>query len=389
MTRIEQYQEQILKRAQRQFLHDPISPATQKAFRANPRHRFVRKYQKGDDTFEVTPENLEEHLPTIYSNEVIGLFKDEKLGIYSTISQPTLVLRMLDLLKLEPGQTVFELGAGSGWNAAMMGNIVGSEGKVSSMEIIPDIAQNVKSAIEAAGIENVEIIEGDGGKGYSLGAPYDRAVFTAGTYDLPRAFHEQIREGGFLLVVIKVEGGGDQMFLLEKKRNQFDSVYSMPCGFVPMTGKHSLASAEPIPLAFLSDWPELREREIDRSRFWWGGDGRNLIWTTLGFRSFLSISEPRFRVFTECGENYSDPAHWFFGLFDNDSCSLVIARKGYLVTYGNIRAKEILMESLHRWVDLGMPSMASTGVWFVLDHAVAANSELQMSGWYLINFAFG
>ena len=126
-----------------------------------------------------------------------------------------------------------------------------------------------------------------------------------------------------------------------------------------MTGEHAHPSADPIPLASLSDWNELKEREIDRCQFWWGWDGKNLHWTTLGFRSYLSLSEPRFRVFRENEKGKSDPANWFFGIHDKNSRGLVIARNGHLVTYGNIKAKEILMESLHRWVDHGMPSRAS------------------------------
>lgn len=378
MTRIEKYQEEILNLANRYPPNDPITPETQEAFRANPRHEFVRKYQQGNETFEVTSKNLDEHLPTIYKNDVIGLFKDEKNGVYSTISQPTLVLRMLDLLKLEPGHRVFELGAGSGWNAAMMGSLVGGEGKVYSIEIIPEIAESAKTVITDLGIENVQIIEGDAGEGYSAGAPYDRAVFTAGTYDLPGALHQQIKEGGYLLLVIKVEGGGDQMFLLEKKKTHFESIRSMACAFVPMTGKHALASADPAPLDTLMDWSDLSKREIDKRRFWWGGDGAGSFWMSLGFRSFLSISEPGFRVFTENAEKKSDPAQWFFGLVDSDSGSLVIARNGFLVTYGSPRAKEILMNRLHLWIDLGMPSMASMDLQI---YPIDSNIESDSNQW--------
>lgn len=373
MKSIEQYQEEILKIAEGS---EPITPATQKAFRSNPRHRFVKKYGNGNQTFEVTPENLTEHLPSIYADGVIGLYKDEKRGIYSTISQPTLVLRMLDLMKLEPGQRVFELGAGSGWNAAMMGNIVGNEGRVYSMEIIPEIAETAKSAIAELGIDNVEIIEGDAGDGYCPGAPYDRAVFTAGTYDLPAAFHEQIKEGGYLLVVIKVEGGGDQLFLLEKESEYFKSVHSFLCGFVPMTGKHAIGSLEPDLLESLPNWPEMSKREVDRRRYWWGGPEDGTYWLTLGFRSFLSISEPGFRVFTDDAERKSNPMHWFFGLLDSDSRSLVIARKGHLLTYGDNKAKESLMKILHHWIDLGMPSMASMDLRiFPIDAEVTPDSN--------------
>ena len=80
----------------------------------------------------------------------------------STISQPSLVLRMLDMLQIEPGQKVFELGAGSGWNAALLGQLVGSAGHVYSLEILPDIAHRAAAAIQSLAIGNVSIIEGDG-----------------------------------------------------------------------------------------------------------------------------------------------------------------------------------------------------------------------------------
>ena len=68
---------------------------------------------------------------------------------------------MLDMLKFEPGHNVFELGAGSGWNAALMGHIVGPKGHVYSLEIIPELAKTASDTIETLGLKNVSIIEGD------------------------------------------------------------------------------------------------------------------------------------------------------------------------------------------------------------------------------------
>jgi len=71
-------------------------------------------------------------------------------------SQPSFVLRMLDMLQLQPGQTVFELGAGSGWNAALMGHLVGPEGRVFSLELIPEVARAAAKAVQRAGITNAK-----------------------------------------------------------------------------------------------------------------------------------------------------------------------------------------------------------------------------------------
>jgi protein-L-isoaspartate O-methyltransferase len=78
---------------------------------------------------------------------------------------------MLDMLQLRAGQTVFELGAGSGWNAALMGQLVGPEGHVYSLELIREIAKTAAETIAMLGINNVSIIPGDGGEGYAVGAP--------------------------------------------------------------------------------------------------------------------------------------------------------------------------------------------------------------------------
>ncbi len=69
------------------------------------------------------------------------LYGEDDSNVLSTISQPSFVLRMLDMLQLRPGHRVFELGAGSGWNAALMGHLVGPEGQVFSLELIPEVAR--------------------------------------------------------------------------------------------------------------------------------------------------------------------------------------------------------------------------------------------------------
>ena len=162
------YQRQLLDHA-RQINHDtPISDETARAYLATPRHRFVRRYREWTSPHwqEVTESNLGEHLPTLYADNAIILFGDDDNNIQSTISQPSFVLRMLDLLQLQPGHTVLELGAGSGWNAALIGKLVGPTGRVFSLEIIPDMAERASAAIAEFGITNVQVIAADGSNVY-------------------------------------------------------------------------------------------------------------------------------------------------------------------------------------------------------------------------------
>jgi protein-L-isoaspartate(D-aspartate) O-methyltransferase len=309
---------------------------------------------------EINEENLAEYLPTLYTDKPLILFGEDDSNIPSTISQPSFVLRMLALLQIEPGQTIFELGAGSGWNAALMGHLVGSAGHVYSLEIIPEIAQAASGIIETLKIENVSIITADGGNGYQANTLYDRAIFTAGTYDLPCHFYSQIRVGGLVLVVIKNQGGGDNLFLLEKKADRFESLDSMACGFVQLTGKYQFDSLEPSNIEKIPEWANLEQQEISRIPFWWGGKGKgSFLWFTMGIRAFLSISDPSFLPFktektTERSREYN-----YFGLWLKENHSLVIAQNDSLIAYGNKDALDRLLQKIREWVDLGMPSAAS------------------------------
>src|SRR5512138_994221 len=131
MEAIEKYQKQLLDLAQHIYVQNPISETTQRAFLATPRHRFVRRYREwgNKEWQEVNEANLQEHAATLYADKALILFGEDQ-DVSSTISQPSFVLRMLDMLQLAPGQKVFELGAGSGWNAALLGSLVGAQGTV-------------------------------------------------------------------------------------------------------------------------------------------------------------------------------------------------------------------------------------------------------------------
>jgi protein-L-isoaspartate(D-aspartate) O-methyltransferase len=362
MDPVAQYQRQLLEQAQYIYYETPISEATQHAFLHLPRHVFIKRYRDWGTTewHEVRPDNVGAHLSTLYANRALTLFGDDDDHIPATISQPSFVLRMLDMLQLRPGHTVFELGAGSGWNAALMGRLVGPAGHVYSLEIIPEVARMAMDTLMTLGIKNVHIMEADGGEGYVAGAPYDRAIFTAGAYDLPHQFYAQMKEGGLLLVVLKSAGGGDHLFLLRKSADHFESLESMPCGFVQLTGKYQMSHLEPIPVEMLPEWSALQQQALAKTPFWWGGKGKEGFgWRTLGIRSFLSITEPFFRAFKTAKAAERPREEPYFGLWDPAQHSLVLAKDDWLMAYGSTVAKERLLQQIRQWVDLGMPSAAS------------------------------
>lgn len=237
------FSERLLRAAERKY-RQALSERVVAAYRAVPRHRFVSRYKlaRGDAWRIVSPENLAEHLPNLYADHPL-LILERDGEVVATISQPTFVLRQLDWLRIEPGHRVFEIGAGSGWNAALMGHLVGPSGKVVSLEIEPELAREAAVRVREFGLSQVEIRVGDGGEGWPAEAPYDRIIFTAGAPEVPEALAEQLAIGGLMLFVRKREGEGDRLLLLRKTAFGLQELFSIPCGFVPMRGKHGAPSS--------------------------------------------------------------------------------------------------------------------------------------------------
>ena len=147
-----------------------------------------------------------------------------------TISQPLMVAMSLEALKLKGDETVLEIGAGSGYQAAILSKQVE---KVYAIEIIPELVANAQRALDSLGIDNVEIICADGRKGWPEGAPYDGIVVAAAAEEVPPALIEQLKEGGRL--VIPVGGRWGQSLRTSRKRgDELETEELCRCVFVPL-----------------------------------------------------------------------------------------------------------------------------------------------------------
>lgn len=352
-------QEQLVASAHEYFLFGDraLSERVKEAFFAVPRHQFVDRYKAlgGASWIEINDANLAEHLPVLYRDNGLGIGVGAS-GEVVTISGPTWVLYMLELLEIEPGHRVFEVGAGSGWNAALMGNLAGPCGYVESVEIIPDLAKRAAASLARAGFANVRVVCGDAGFGSVDGELFDRVVFTAGSYDIPAWLHGRVRVGGLLLLALKFPGGGDFIILFRREPDHFEALTSRACEVVWMRGKTHDAGLDPVLLEDFPPWRRLRERTSGSRPFACGGrSAAGLAKRTVGLRSFLSLCEPRMQWFV-------GPEGWpfySFGLFDETTDSFALVRDGRLHSHGGMSATEALLRRIHEWVELGMPSAES------------------------------
>src|SRR3989338_4606602 len=119
-----------------------------------------------------------------------------------SISQPSTVMMMLQALQLRPKDKVFELGTGAGYQASLLAKITGPEGKVISIEVMPELVALARQNHAEIGIQNVVVMEGDGAKGYPPEAPYDRIIITAACPTIPEPLIPQLKEGGIVIAPV-------------------------------------------------------------------------------------------------------------------------------------------------------------------------------------------
>lgn len=221
-----------------------ISKDVEQAYLMTPRHHFVRKFSVDyDNWIEVDDETIKNFLLLIYADATLLIWDD---GHHvSTISQPSLVLHMLELLDIKPGMRIFELGTGSGWNAAMLGRLVGNSGEVVSYEIIPELARDAERNFSSMNLPQVKVKSGDAAELIKEELPFDRGVFTAGAFDLPLSFFDKVKEGGKLLFVLKT-GSDDLLLTLEKRKDHFEEVSRMRCRFVSVMGDTAPKGHSPV-----------------------------------------------------------------------------------------------------------------------------------------------
>jgi protein-L-isoaspartate(D-aspartate) O-methyltransferase len=190
---------------------DIRDPRVLDAMREVPRHLFVPEAERADAYGDFP-------LP---------------IGYAQTISQPYIVGFMTQALQVEPGHRVLEIGTGSGYQAAVLGELAR---EVYTIEIVEPLAESAKQSLEALGYTNVHVRAGNGYDGWPDKAPFDRIIVTAAPDDVPPALVEQLKVGGILAIPV---GSGlmQELRILKKTERGLETLDTLPVRFVPMTGK--------------------------------------------------------------------------------------------------------------------------------------------------------
>ena len=188
-----------------------LSDAVMKAMRAVPRHRFVPVLQEG----------------IAYENRALSI------GEGQTISQPFLVALMTDLLELKAGDTVLEVGTGSGYQAAVLAELAA---KVYTIEIVESLGRRAAQVLKELGYRNVEGRIGDGYNGWPEVAPFDSIIVTAAAAEIPKPLIEQLKPGGRMVIPTGGTSGVQYLVVVAKQLDGTSTVKrTLPVRFVPLT----------------------------------------------------------------------------------------------------------------------------------------------------------
>ncbi|WP_320047763.1 protein-L-isoaspartate(D-aspartate) O-methyltransferase [uncultured Ilyobacter sp.] len=182
-----------------------------KAMSSTPREEFVREMDK----------------PISYADTPLSI------GCGQTISQPYIVAYMLEMLDIRDEHRVLEIGTGSGYEAALLSRLAK---EIVTIEIVEDLYEEGKRRLENLGYKNIEVVRGDGYRGYEKKAPYDRIILSAAPTDIPENLVDQLAINGRLIA--PVGGLFQELILLEKDESgKITKKRLLPVKFVPMVGE--------------------------------------------------------------------------------------------------------------------------------------------------------
>ncbi|MEA2580059.1 MAG: protein-L-isoaspartate(D-aspartate) O-methyltransferase [Actinomycetota bacterium] len=301
-------------------------PRIEAAFRSIPRQLFLPGVEPA----------------IVYRDDAISIQHGEDGLPTSSSSQPTMMATMLEQLSLAGGASVLEIGTGSGYNAALLGVIVGDGGRVRTLDIDEDLVAAAQQHLRAAGVSNIHATVADGWSGFPADAPYDRVEVTVGVWDLSPAWIGQLAPGGIIVAPLWLRGGVQASIAFRRDGADLVSVSVSPCGFIRMRGPH----AGPEVFMPVGDWVLCDDGtdESEREQILRLLRSPAIVSGAPGFPDGwfirVALSHPRpVRMWTR-QEPWLDRR----GILLPDGTGLAVSEDGRILTFGNTQARDDLLD---------------------------------------------
>ena len=194
------------------------SPEVIDAFQTVERHQFLPEVE----------------LQKAYVEDAVPIKHDEKGEMISCISAPSIVATQLEQLGAEPGHTILEAGAATGYNAALLGRLVGPQGHVWTLDVDEDLIETARTNLARAGVGNADVVMADAAAGLAEHAPYDRIQFTVGAGDVPVELLDQLALDGRLVLPMRIRGSISRSFAFERDGGTWKTTSCEMATFVPL-----------------------------------------------------------------------------------------------------------------------------------------------------------
>jgi len=313
-------------------------PAVERAFLRVPRERFLPGLE----------------LAEVYRDAAILIKEEGGIGVASS-SQPAIMAIMLEMLDTHPGQRVLEVGAGSGYNAAILRELVGESGAVASVEIDAEVATWARERLGAAGYPDVAVRHADGAEGWPGGAPWDRVIVTVGAGDIASAWVSSSRGG----ICLRRAGGGAGVVAFERLGERLSRAGIEPAAYPRARGLADAASGR-VRAGINALTTEGRARRLSvllratpLVETWPGTlrDGQYILSILAGIPVVSLWS-------TNTEASFFGPA---FGRIDPDGGSLALVTQDgeacRLLVFGDDSAARLLRDDRERWLRSGAPGL--------------------------------
>lgn len=333
----------------------------EQAFSKVLRHKFIETFYLPTDLQQPIinqPHNPNpEHLKLIYSNKsLITRVSDGKAS--SSTSEPFLMAYMLELLALSPNLKVLEIGTGTGYNAALMSEIVGNQNQIVSVDIQEDVIAQTKRLLSNAGYPNINIVLGDGFYGVQEQAPYDRIIATVGTQDVSPHWVAQLSTSGLMILPL-YHGGWNPLVKIWWQDDKLKGKVVGISGFMPFGGNEF--AYNPSPLGSMTSFPAIEEfeqfplfdgLETEHTR-------NPLMWNAfpIGFHYFMAMCDSR--------------AMWGmkppgYGIYDEQQGIILVSpQRNCIFLKGSKTLYSQLQELYENWINLGKPNPFDYDIEFI------------------------
>ena len=172
----------------------------------------------------------------VYSGDMIPTKHDTSGSLVSSSSEVGVMASMIEMCELAPGHRVLEIGAGTGYNAAILATVVGERGEVTTVDIDAACVQEARDHLATAGFGRVSVVDADGWYGHAKRAPYDRIEVTASSSEISPDWVKQLADDGRLVLPLRLPAGAQVLVSFKKDGRNLVSTAVRPGAFIPLRG---------------------------------------------------------------------------------------------------------------------------------------------------------